>query len=212
MKYLFLILIFVASSAFAGPEATPVLRAIAIIDNAVGVDVVDLGILPVGAVSRLGRDTGAALGVMVSASHNPAEDNGIKFFGKDGAKLTDEGEASIEARYFSTEHYSRPVASKVGIQTRMHDPIERYVKRVSQTVNYSMRGLEFFVDCANGAAFQAAPASTLQPFHYVVLLWATMFGYLVFGDLPDHWTVLGAVVIAGSGLYAFYRERQLTIE
>lgn len=126
--------------------------------NAVGVDVVDLGILPVGAVSRLGRDTGAALGVMVSASHNPAEDNGIKFFGKDGAKLTDEGEASIEDRYFSTEHYSRPVASKVGIQTRMNDPIERYVKRVSQTVNYSMRGLEFFVDCANGAAFQAAPA------------------------------------------------------
>ena len=57
-------------------------------------------------------------------------------------------------------------------------------------------------------AFQAAPASTLQPFHYVVLIWATIVGYLVFGDLPDAWTVLGAAVIAGSGLYAFYRERR----
>lgn len=57
-------------------------------------------------------------------------------------------------------------------------------------------------------AFQAAPASTLQPFHYVVLIWATIVGYLVFGDLPDAWTILGAAVIAGSGLYAFYRERR----
>ncbi len=56
-------------------------------------------------------------------------------------------------------------------------------------------------------AFQAAPASTLQPFHYVLLLWATVLGYLVFGDLPDAWTILGAAIIAGSGLYAFYRER-----
>ncbi len=58
-------------------------------------------------------------------------------------------------------------------------------------------------------AFRATTASTLQPFHYVVLIWATMIGYLVFGDLPDMWTVLGAVIIAASGMYAFYRERQL---
>lgn len=57
-------------------------------------------------------------------------------------------------------------------------------------------------------AFRAAPASTLQPFHYIVLLWATAIGYWVFGDLPDAWTILGAAIIAGSGLYAFYRERQ----
>ena len=56
-------------------------------------------------------------------------------------------------------------------------------------------------------AFQAAPASTLQPFHYIVLLWAAIVGYLVFGDLPDTWTILGAAIIAASGLYAFYRER-----
>lgn len=56
-------------------------------------------------------------------------------------------------------------------------------------------------------AFQAAPASTLQPFHYIVLLWATLVGYVVFGDLPDIWTIAGAGIIAGSGIYALYRER-----
>ncbi|MDP6815191.1 MAG: DMT family transporter [Alphaproteobacteria bacterium] len=57
-------------------------------------------------------------------------------------------------------------------------------------------------------AFRAAPASTLQPFHYVVLIWATMVGYLAFDDLPDIWTILGALVIAGSGIYAFCREQR----
>ena len=57
-------------------------------------------------------------------------------------------------------------------------------------------------------AFQFAPASSLQPFHYVVLLWATVIGYVVFGDLPDMWTIAGAGIIAASGLYAFYRERR----
>lgn len=56
-------------------------------------------------------------------------------------------------------------------------------------------------------AFQAAPASTLQPFHYIVLIWATAIGYFIFGELPDIWTIAGAAIIAGSGLYAFYRER-----
>jgi len=126
--------------------------------NAVGVDVVDLGIIPVGAVSRLARDTGAHYGVMISASHNPAEDNGIKFFGRDGAKISDEREGEIEERYFSRSMYSRPVAGKVGIQTQMTDSVKRYVDKVAKTVDYSMRGLEFVVDCANGAAFLAAPA------------------------------------------------------
>ncbi|KAA3637136.1 MAG: phosphoglucosamine mutase [Armatimonadetes bacterium] len=125
--------------------------------NSVGIDTVDLGIIPVGGVSRLARDTGASLGVMVSASHNPAEDNGIKFFGKDGSKLSDDLEAAIEARYFSSELYSRPVGATVGIQTHMAGSVERYVDKISQTVEYSMRGLEFVVDCANGAAFSAAP-------------------------------------------------------
>lgn len=58
-------------------------------------------------------------------------------------------------------------------------------------------------------AFRATTATTLQPFHYIVLLWATAIGYLVFDDLPDLWTILGAAIIAGSGLYAFYRERRV---
>jgi len=125
--------------------------------NAIGVDTVDLGILPVGAVSRLTRDTGAFYGIMISASHNPAQDNGIKFFGKDGAKIPDDVERSIEVRYFSDRPFRRPVARNVGIQTTMYNAIDRYVDKVSQTVGYSMRGLEFVVDCAHGAAFLAAP-------------------------------------------------------
>lgn len=138
-------------------SGTMLLSAVSAGFNAVGVDTVDLGIIPVGGVSRLARDTGASLGVMISASHNPAEDNGIKFFGMDGAKLSDEREAAIEARYFSKVGYARPVAGRVGIQTSMSDAIARYVDKVALTVDYSMRGLEFVVDCANGASFLAAP-------------------------------------------------------
>ena len=72
--------------------------------NSVGVDVVDVGIIPVGGVSVLTRNTGAEFGVMVSASHNPAPDNGIKFFDADGTKLSDEHEAAIESRYFRVQH------------------------------------------------------------------------------------------------------------
>lgn len=126
--------------------------------NSVGVDTVDLGIIPVGAVSRLARDTGSHFGIMVSASHNPADDNGIKFFGQDGAKLPDEREAAIESRYYSSSPVSTPVAAGVGIQTQMTDSVDRYIDKIAQTVEYSMRGLEFVVDCANGAAFAAAPA------------------------------------------------------
>ncbi|MEN8114165.1 MAG: phosphoglucosamine mutase [Actinomycetota bacterium] len=125
--------------------------------NSVGIDTVDLGIIPVGAVSRLVRDTGATYGVMVSASHNPAPDNGIKFFGANGTKLSDADEAVIEARYFAGEPWHRGVGSKVGLQTVMGDAIERYIDKIVHPVEYSMRGLEFVVDTAHGAAFMAAP-------------------------------------------------------
>ncbi len=155
-----------AGSTISGPVAigrdtrrsgTMLAAATAAGFNSVGIDTVDLGIIPVGGVSRLVRDSGAALGVMISASHNPAADNGIKFFGKDGAKLSDASEAEIEARYRSGESYPRPVGSTVGMQTQMTDATQRYVDKIAQTVGYSMRGLEFIVDCANGAAFAAAP-------------------------------------------------------
>jgi phosphoglucosamine mutase len=125
--------------------------------NSVGVDSVDLGIVPVGAVSRLGRDIGARFGVMVSASHNPAEDNGIKFFGPDGAKLSDDREDKIEARYRKGEPWRRPAGSAVGMQSVMPDAVDRYITRVSDGFEYSLRGMSFALDCANGAAMTAAP-------------------------------------------------------
>ncbi|MEZ5174661.1 MAG: phosphoglucosamine mutase [Acidimicrobiia bacterium] len=126
--------------------------------NSVGIDTVDLGIIPVGGVSRLTRDIGASLGVMVSASHNPAADNGIKFFGRDGAKLSDADEATIEANFFAGVPTTRPLGASVGLQTRIDDAVERYIDRIARTAQYSMKGLEFVLDCANGAAFAAAPA------------------------------------------------------
>ena len=125
--------------------------------NSVGVDTVDLGIIPVGAVSRLGRDTGSRYGVMVSASHNPAPDNGIKFFGNDGAKLSDEREAAIEERYRRSAPWRSPGGAGIGIQSVMTDATERYVDYLADSFDYSMRGLSFALDCANGAAFRAAP-------------------------------------------------------
>jgi phosphoglucosamine mutase len=125
--------------------------------NSVGIDVVDLGIIPTGAVSRLTRDSAATYGVVVSASHNPAEDNGIKFFSRDGAKIDDATERAIERRFHDERPYRRAVGANIGIQTVMSDAIERYADKVSRTVSYSMNGLEFVIDTANGAAFAAAP-------------------------------------------------------
>ena len=125
--------------------------------NSVGIDVVDLGIIPTGAVSRIARDSAATFGVVISASHNPAEDNGIKFFARDGAKIDDATERAIEQRFFDDRPYRRAVGANVGIQTVMSDAIERYANKVSRTVSYSMNGLEFVIDTANGAAFAAAP-------------------------------------------------------
>ncbi len=125
--------------------------------NSVGVDTVDVGIIPVGAVSRLTRDLGARLGVMVSASHNPAPDNGIKFFGPDGAKLSDEREAAIEQRYRQGAPWHRAEAALIGIQSVMGDALGRYVDYLAGGASYGLRGMEFSLDCAHGAAFQAAP-------------------------------------------------------
>jgi phosphoglucosamine mutase len=125
--------------------------------NSVGVDTVDLGIIPVGAVSRLTRDTGAMFGVMISASHNPAEDNGIKFFGRDGSKLSDEREAALEQRFHLGEPWERPDGPLVGMHTTMTDALDRYVDYLMGMRQYSLRGIDLVLDCANGAAFRAAP-------------------------------------------------------
>lgn len=125
--------------------------------NAVGADSVDLGIIPVGGVSRLTRATGSFMGVMVSASHNPADDNGIKFFGADGAKLPDEAEDRIASRVEIGGPWRLPGGASVGFQSVMADSIHRYVDELVSDFDYSLRGMELVLDCANGAAFQAAP-------------------------------------------------------
>jgi len=126
--------------------------------NSVGVDTVDVGIIPVGAVSRLTRDTGSTYGVMISASHNPPEDNGIKFFGRDGSKLSDAREAALEDRYHRGEPWLRTHGAYVGMHSVMTDAIDRYVTYLMGMRQYSLRGIDVVLDCANGAAFLVAPA------------------------------------------------------
>ena len=125
--------------------------------NAAGFDTTDLGIIPVGAVSELTRSTNSTFGVMVSASHNPAADNGIKFFGPDGAKLDDEREAAIEGRYRSDAPWAPIQGEDVGIQVPMPDAVDRYVSRLESQADYRLAGISVVLDCAHGAAFRAAP-------------------------------------------------------
>lgn len=125
--------------------------------NAAGLDTVDLGIVPVGAVAYHTREMGAAFGVMVSASHNPAEDNGIKFFGSDGAKLDDEREAAIEARLPHGSPSDPVVGGDVGIQVPGHDGLSEYLGHLAAQVDYRLNGIDVVLDCAHGAAFLAAP-------------------------------------------------------
>ena len=126
--------------------------------QAAGLDTVDLGIIPVGAVSHFTLDLRAAFGVMVSASHNPAADNGIKFFGPDGAKLDDEAEASIESRYRHLPPVTPLSGADLGIQVSMGNSVERYVEAIARVSEFGLNGLEVVLDCANGAAFLAAPS------------------------------------------------------
>jgi len=122
-----------------------------------GMNVLLLGPVPTPAVGLLTRSMRADLGVMISASHNPAEDNGIKFFGPDGFKLSDEVEAEIEALVAGGV---APVgAGEIGRAKRIDDGRFRYVERVKSSFPRQVRldGLKVVVDCANGAAYRVAP-------------------------------------------------------
>ena len=125
--------------------------------NSVGMDVLDLAVIPVGGVSRLVRDRRAAYGVMISASHNPAQDNGIKFFDPAGTKLSDHDEAAIEARFFAGGPWPQRSGAGVGNQRRMPDRVGRYIDLITEGIEIPMSGLDFVVDTANGAAYRAAP-------------------------------------------------------
>lgn len=119
-----------------------------------GIDVEDLGVLPTPAVAYLVGELGADLGVMLSASHNPMPDNGIKFFTGTGHKLADHIEDRIETR--RREEWDRPTGADVGRISRV-DALERYVDHLVSTITHRLDGLKVVVDCAHGAASLVGP-------------------------------------------------------
>ena len=120
-----------------------------------GVDVLRVGVAPTPAVAYLTDALGADLGVMLSASHNPAPDNGIKFFARGGHKLPDQVEDQIEARI--GEQWERPVGAGVGRITDAPELVERYVDHLVASLPNRLDGLKVVVDCAHGAAATVSP-------------------------------------------------------
>ena len=140
-----------------------------------GMNVLLLGPVPTPAVGLLTPSMRADVGVMISASHNPAEDNGIKFFGPDGFKLSDEAELEIEAL---VEGDIQPAqARNIGRAKRIDDGRFRYVERVKGTFpqGLTLDGLKVVIDCANGAAYRAAPE----------VLWELGAEVIAIGVSPD---------------------------
>jgi len=127
--------------------------------TSVGMDVIMTGPLPTPAIALMTREMRADLGVMISASHNPFLDNGIKLFGPDGFKLSDEAETEIEALLEREPILAKPEA--IGRARRIEDARGRYIHALKQTVGSDIRfdGLKVVVDCAHGAAYQVAPSA-----------------------------------------------------
>jgi len=120
-----------------------------------GVDVYRVGVLPTPAIAYLVTESGADLGVMISASHNPAPDNGIKLFARGGEKLADSLEAAIEARM--GEPWQRPTGAHVGRVIEDASAREKYIAHLLKSLDVSLSGIKVVVDCANGAASFVAP-------------------------------------------------------
>jgi len=125
--------------------------------TSVGMDVVQVGPMPTPAIAMLTRSMRADLGVMLSASHNPYYDNGIKLFGPDGYKLSDEDEVQIELLLAQQPKLADP--AHIGRAKRIDDARGRYIHAVKQSLPESVRldGLRIVLDCANGAAYNSAP-------------------------------------------------------
>ena len=152
-----------------------------------GVDVLLVGPMPTPAIAFLTRSLRADAGVVISASHNPYQDNGIKFFSNDGFKLPDEFEARMESLVVSDEiEHLRPTADDVGKAFRIDDAEGRYIEFVKRSLPRDMdfQGLRVVVDCANGAAYKASPKVLRE-------LGATVW---VIGNEPD-----GMNINAGCG-------------
>lgn len=126
-----------------------------------GMDVIMVGPMPTPAVAMLTRSLRADLGVMISASHNPYHDNGIKLFGPDGYKLSDETEAEIELMVEAGASSALASADHLGRAKRLDDAEGRYIEFAKRTLPRGMRldGLKIVIDCAHGAAYKVAPAA-----------------------------------------------------
>jgi phosphoglucosamine mutase len=126
---------------------------------AVGMDVFELGPMPTPAVAMLTRSLRADLGVMISASHNPFDDNGIKLFDPDGYKMSDETEKQIEELVEKDTASLLVSSDKIGRATRVESAQERYIEFAKRTLPRNLRldGLRVVIDCANGAGYKVAP-------------------------------------------------------
>ncbi|TJZ81667.1 phosphoglucosamine mutase [Rhodococcus oryzae] len=125
--------------------------------TAAGVDVINVGVLPTPAVAFLTGAYDAALGVMISASHNPMPDNGIKIFAAGGHKLDDESEDRIEAAIADRDLIPRPTGAGIGRVRTATDAAERYLENLARGTTHRVDGLTVVVDCANGAASTVGP-------------------------------------------------------
>ena len=140
-----------------------------------GVDVYRVGVLPTPAISYLVKESGADLGVMISASHNPMPDNGIKFFARGGDKLADSVEAQIEAHL--GEPWDRPTGKDVGRIINDDSAKQKYLSYLLATINTDLAGLKVVVDCANGAASFVAPIAYEKAGAKVTAISATPTGW-----------------------------------
>src|SRR5487761_2134899 len=146
-----------------------------------GMDVTLLGPLPTPAVAMLTRSLRADLGVMISASHNPYEDNGIKLFGPDGTKLSDEVEIEIEHMMDSRLANRLAAPDALGRATRLEDAAGRYIEAAKGSFSRGLRldALKIVVDCANGAGYRVAPT----------VLWELGATVIPLGVTPDGFNI-----------------------
>ncbi len=149
----------------------------------VGMDVLLLGPLPTPAVGFLTRSMRADVGVMISASHNPYEDNGIKLFGPDGFKLSDSVEKQIETLVAASGKIQLAAPAAIGRAKRMDDADGRYIEAVKASARrrLDLSGLKIVVDCANGAAYKVAPT----------VLWELGADVISIGVAPDGFNING---------------------
>ena len=167
--------------------------------TSVGMDVVLLGPMPTPAVAMLTRSMRADLGVMISASHNPFADNGIKLFGPDGYKLSDSDEQAIEKRLEQGPRLAK--SDMIGRARRIDDARGRYMQFAKDTFPEHLRldGLKIVVDCANGAAYQVAPEALWELGAEVVPLGVTPDGLNINADCGSTHPELMQETVVASG-------------